>query len=63
MRRARDDVIAYPRSRFLIGHYRRDNVVPLAVPFINLPQDFRATLLTIFFPGNGNSYKPHKISW
>lgn len=34
--------------------------VPLTAPFINLPRDFRATLLTIFFPRN--SYKPHK-SW
>lgn len=29
-------------------------------PFINLPRDFRATTLTIFFPRNSNSYKPHK---
>lgn len=58
---ARASPIAEPEVRgraFLIGYCRRD-----AAPFINLPQDFRATLLTIFFfPGNGNSYRPHK-SW
>lgn len=52
----------FPLGRgFLIGYYR-SNVIPPTAPFINLPQDFRATLLTIFFPGNDNSYKPHK-SW
>lgn len=43
--------------RFYCGYYRRDDAVSLTVSFINLAQDF---LLTIFFPRNSNSYKPHK---
>lgn len=44
-----------------IERYGRDAILP-ATPFINLPWDFRARLVTIFLPRNNGGYKPHK-SW
>lgn len=47
-------------ARILSGCYRRDAESPRPRRSLILPQDFRATTLTIVFPRNGNSYKPHK---